>query len=141
VFWQSDTDAVKIVGSGAVLMSSAPNDRVTAANRSEQRHFGIQWSGSLYSVDSWAVVAGSANYAEANHFLAFYGTPAVEQRLLPLIAYGPLAKGANDKLPQELLAISPSAPANMANALQIDEAFWRDNYQKLSARFEEWLKH
>lgn len=141
VFWQSDTDSTKIVGSAAVLMSSAPNDRVTAANRAEQRHLGTQWNGSLYSVDSWAIVAGSANYDEADRFLAFYGTPALQTKLLSLIAYGPIAKGANDKLPPELQAVSPSAPANLANALQIDEGFWRDNYPKLSQRFEDWLKH
>ena len=141
VFWQSDTDATSIVGSGAVLMSSAPNDRVTAVDRSEPRHFGIQWNGSLYTIDSWVIVAGSPNYDAATRFLAFYGNPALEARLLPLIAYGPLAKGANDKLAPELQAVSPTFPANMANTLQIDEAFWRDNYAKLSQRFEEWLKH
>jgi len=141
VWWQSDTDATKIVGSGAVLMTSAPNDRVTAANRAERRHFGIQWSGSLYSVDFWAIVAGSANFAAAIRFLAFAANPAQEAKLLPLIAYGPMAKGANDKLPPDLQAVSPTAPANLQNALQIDEAFWRDNYAKLSQRFEDWLKH
>jgi len=140
VWWQSDADATKIIGSGEVLMSSAPNDRVAAADRVEQRHFGIQWSGSLYTVDSWAIVAGSPNYTEATRFLAFAGNPALEAKLLPLIAYGPMAKGANDKLPPELQAVSPTTPANLQNALQIDEAFWRDNYAKLSQRFEDWLK-
>ena len=141
VFWQSDADAIKIIGSGAVLMSSAPNDRVTAANRAEQRHFGIQWNGSLYSVDSWAIVAGSANADPANRFLSFYANAALQVRLLAALAYGPTVRGANDKLPPELLATSPSAPANMANALQVDEAFWRDNYAKLSERFGQWLTH
>lgn len=141
VWWQSATDAITIVASGAVLMSSAPNDRVTASDRTEARHFGIQWNGSLYSVDSWAIVAGSPNYDWATRFLAFYGNSALEAQMVPQIAYGPLAKGANEKLPPELQAISPTAPANIANALQIDEAFWRDNYAKLSQRFEEWMKH
>jgi putative spermidine/putrescine transport system substrate-binding protein len=141
VFWTSDTDAIAILGSGAVLMTSAPNDRVTAADRDERRNFGIQWSGSLYSVDSWAMVAGTAEEAVANRFLGFYGTPAVQARMPALIAYGPVAKGANELMPPELRAISPSAPANMANALQIDEGFWRENYAKLSQRFQEWLKH
>ncbi len=140
VFWQSDTDAIRIIGSGAVLMSSAPNDRVTGADRAEKRHLGIQWHGSLYHIDSWAIVAGSANVGEANRFLAFYGIPAVQARLPALIAYGPTAKGANELMPRELRAVSPSAPANMANALQIDEGFWRENYAKLEQRFEAWLK-
>ncbi|MBV9758589.1 MAG: extracellular solute-binding protein [Alphaproteobacteria bacterium] len=141
VFWQSDADAIKILGSGAVLMSSAPNDQVTAANRAEQRHFGIQWAGSLYSMDSWAIVAGSAEADEANRFLGFYANPALQLRLLGVVAYGPTVKAANDKLPADLQAVSPSAPANMASALQVDEAFWRDNYAKLSQRFDEWLAH
>lgn len=140
VLWQSETDAIRILGSGAVLMSSAPNDRVTAADRAQERHFGIQWSGSLYRIDSWAIVTGSPHLSAANRFLAFYGTPALQARLPALIAYGPVAKGANAAMPPELRAISPSAPANMAKALQIDAAFWRDNGPKLEQRFEEWLK-
>lgn len=141
VFWTSKTDALAILLSGAVLMTSAPDYRVSAANRDEQRNLGIQWNGNLYQIDSWAMVAGTAKQAEANRFLRFYGTPAVQARMPGLIAYGPVAKGANALMPPELRATSPSLPANMANGLQIDEGFWRDNYAKLSQRFQEWLKH
>ena len=51
---------------------------------------------------------------------------------MPLIPYGGLAKGANDGLPPELLAVSPTNPANLGAALPIDEQFWRDNQDKLT---------
>ncbi len=139
VWWQSSAQAPQIIGSGEVLFSTAPNGRITAANRSESRHFGIQWAGSLYTVDSWSIMKGSPNTAAALKFLNFAGDPAVEAKLLPIIPYGGLAKGANDGLPADLLAISPTNPANLGVSLQIDDQFWRDNLDKLSQRYNAWL--
>jgi hypothetical protein len=34
-----------------------------------------------------------------------------------------------------------NAPANLQNALQVDEQFWRDNGDKLNQRFDAWLAH
>jgi len=139
VWWQSSAQAPQIIGSGEVLFSTAPNGRITAANRSESRHFGIQWAGSLYTVDSWSIMKGSPNTASALKFLNFAGDPAVEAKLLPIIPYGGLAKGANDGLPADLMAISPTNPANLGVSLQIDDQFWRDNFDKLSQRYNAWL--
>ncbi len=139
VWWQSSAQAPQIIGSGEVLFSTAPNGRITAANRTEGRHFGIQWAGSLYTVDSWSIMKGSPNAANALKFLNFAGDPAVEAKLLPLIPYGGLAKGANDGLPAEVMAISPTNPANLNVSLQIDDQFWRDNLDKLSQRYNAWL--
>jgi len=140
-WWTPVTPPVQILGSGAVLMTSAPNAGVAAANRTGRRNFAIQWTGSLYAVDSWAIVKASPDLDDAKEFLRFAADPVRQAALLPLVAYGPLARGANDKLPPDLLAISPSAPANLANALHIDAAFWHDSGEKLEARFEEWLRH
>ena len=50
-------------------------------------------------------------------------------------------RAAPDKLPPELAQMSPSLPVNLANALHVDAAFWRDNATKLEARFDDLLKH
>lgn len=141
VWWQSSAQAPQILGSGEVLLSSAPNGRITAANRSEQRHFGVQWQNSLYTVDSWVVMKGSPRQDDAYKLLGFMGDPKREAQLLSLIPYGGLARGANDGLPPELLAVSPTDPAHLAESLQIDDQFWRDNLDKLSQRFNAWLAH
>jgi putative spermidine/putrescine transport system substrate-binding protein len=141
VWWQSSGEAPKILGSGEVLMTSAPNGRITVASRTEHRNFGIQWAGSLSTVDSWGVMKGSPNLRQAYQFLYFAGDSAIQARLLPLIPYGGLAKGANDGLPPELLAVSPTNPANLGAALPIDDQFWRDNHEKLTQRFNAWMEH
>ena len=140
VWWTPDSPAGQVLGSGEVLLSSADSVSVARANLAG-RHFGVQWAGSLYTILSWTVMKGSPNLPGAVKLLAFMGDPIRQALCAADTGYGPVAKGANDLLPPDLLAASPTAPANMAAALQVDEQFWRDNGDKLGQRFDAWLAH
>lgn len=139
VWWQASAQAPQILGAGEVLMTSSPNGRITNANRTERRNFGIQWAGSLYTIDTWVIMKGSPNIDSAYKFLSFSANPAVQAKLIPLIPYGGTAKGANVGLSPELLASSPTNPDNLSVSLMIDDQFWLDNLDKLSQRFNAWL--
>ena len=139
VWWKTDEQALKLLGSGDVLLTTAPNTRVAAAARAEGRRFGVQWTGSLYTVDSWVVVKGDADLPAATRLLAFMADPAAQARLTAIIPYGGLAKGATAGLTPDELAQSPANPANLAVSLQLDDQFWRENQAKLTERFDTWL--
>jgi putative spermidine/putrescine transport system substrate-binding protein len=139
VWWQDEAEAARILATGDVLMTSAPAPAINMVNRTAHRNFGLQWTASLYEVQSWAVVKGSPNLRAATQFLYFAGTPAIQARLVTVAGEGGLAKGANDGLPAELAQISPTASANLAAAVRVDFAFWHDNLAKLRQRFESWL--
>jgi putative spermidine/putrescine transport system substrate-binding protein len=140
VWWNTgDRDAVRLLSSGEVLMTAAPSAAVALANRAGPRRFGLQWAGGLIEVEYWAIVKGAARPHEAERFLAAAADPKLQARLPELAALGGLAKGANDGLSPELLAVSPTA--NLGGALFIDEAFWRDNGDKLGTRFNAALAH
>ncbi len=141
VWWTPDAPAGQVLGSGEVLLSTADSVSVGLANRAGPRHFGVQWNGSLYNVLSWAVMKGSPNLGDATKLMAFMADPAKQAAITTAVPYGPAVKGANDLLTPDVLAASPSAPANLNNALQIDEQFWRDNGDKLNQRFDAWLAH
>ena len=138
VWWQTDADAARILGSGDVLMTSAPNARIAMANLQEHRNFGLQWTASLFEVQSWAVLKGSPNLRQGWQFLYFAGNTAVQARLLRLGGEAGLAKGMNDTLPPEIQALSASNPPNLQAGLRTDAGFWRDNLAKLRQRFETW---
>lgn len=140
-WWTPDAQAAQMLSSGEVLLSSADNVAVTLANRTEKRHFGLQWAGSLYAAQSWIVMKGSPNLADALKLLAFAGDPARQAMFASDVPYGPVAKGAIDQLAPDVLASSPTNPANLQSALQVDEPFWRDNGDKLNQRFDAWLAH
>ncbi len=139
VWWDTEQDAGRLLGSGEVLMTSATNAEVAAANRTEHRNWGVQWAGSLSAIESWAIPKGSPNQRQANQFLYFAGDTAIQARLAMQAPYAGLAKGALDDIPPPLAAGLPLAPVNQAGALPIDEAFWRDNLDKLNQRFAAWL--
>jgi putative spermidine/putrescine transport system substrate-binding protein len=141
VWWRNAATAVKFLASGEVLMTSADSVATVLANKATQRHFGLQWAGSLIGVQSWVVMKGSPEGADAVKLLVFMGDPARQATLFDVAPYGPTAKGANELLRPEQVASSPSAPANLAAGLPIDEQFWRDNGDKLNQRFDAWLAH
>ena len=136
VWWSAGSPALDLLASGEVLMTSAPNGRVSAANRTSQRNFGVQWSGGLARVNHWAIVKGAPNARAAQQFLYFAGTSAIQARLLP---HGGLTKGMLDFMMADAQALAPVQPANLAAMLPADEAFWRENLEKLAQRFNDWL--
>lgn len=141
VWWHDGAEAARILASGDVLMTSAYAPPIISVNHTAHRNFGIQWTASLYEVQSWAILKGSPEQRQATQFLYFAGTPAIEARLVGSYGEGGLAKGANDGLPAELAAMSPTAPANLGAAIRVDPGFWHDNLAKLRQRFETWLAH
>ncbi len=139
VWWQTEQEAGRLLGSGEVLMSSASNAEVVITSRAEHRNFGMQWAGSLSSIESWGVMRGSPNLRQATQFIYFAGDSAIQARLVTLAPFAGMARGALDGVPAEVVGSVSLAPANQSGALAVDEAFWRDNLDRLNQRFAAWL--
>ncbi len=140
-WWSTEVEAAHILASGEVLMTSAPSGQIAVMAGHEHKNFGLQFSGSLFELQSWAIMKGSTTARIALQFLYFVGMPAVELRLLQKSGEGGLAKGLNDGLAPELAAVSTANPTNLAAGLRADSAFWRDNLTKLRQRFDTWQAH
>jgi putative spermidine/putrescine transport system substrate-binding protein len=141
VWWSAETEAAHILASGDVLMTSAPSGQIATMAEREHKNFGLQFTASLFEVQSWVIMKGSPSARMAQQFLYFTGMPAVEVRLLQHGGEAGLAKGLNDGLPPELAAMSPGNLANLGAGLKIDAVFWRDALPKLRQRFDAWQGH
>lgn len=139
VWWSASAQGPQILGSGEVVLTSSYNGRITSANWTEKRNFGIQWQGSLFTIDSWVIMKGSPNTESAYRFIDFAGDPKRQGQMLPRIPYGGTARGANDGAPPDLLALSPSYPANLEAGIKVDDQFWLDNLDRLTTRFNAWM--
>jgi putative spermidine/putrescine transport system substrate-binding protein len=139
IWWEAGAQPLQLLASGEVVMTSAYNGRVSAANQAEGRNFQVVWPESIYAVDSWVVLRDSPNRDAAFQFIAFASQPERQAELPKSIAYGVTHKEAAAQIDPELLKNLPTAPDNLEGAVQIDTEFWVENVEPLTQRFTSWL--
>ncbi|EPJ45911.1 MAG: family 1 extracellular solute-binding protein [Osedax symbiont Rs1] len=133
-WWEAGAQPPEWLASGDVVMTSAYNGRITNANK-EGLDFGIVWPGHLYSVDSWVVVKGSPNKAQAFEFIGFASSEGPASEYPKLIPYGVPNKAAISKLPAAITKDLPSSNANIVVGLREKTEFWVDYQDELNERF------
>ncbi len=141
VWWTDAEPAPRQLITGEVLMSSASNVRVAAANPTERRNFAMQWNGGIGMMDFWVLAKGAAPeiQVQAQALLKFAADPKQLAAIPPLAAYGLPAKGAAEGIAVDLLAPSPNAADHTGATLWQDDGVWRDNEEKLGQRFAAFL--
>lgn len=138
VWWTSGSQPPQLLASGEVVLTSVYNGRIDAANRNDNRNFGVVWPGSLYTIDSWVILKGSPNADAAYEMIEFMGRPENQAKLPEAIAYGVTAKDAGAQIAPDRLKDLPTAPENLEVALRISDDFWLENIDRLTERFNAW---
>lgn len=136
-WWEAGAQPLQWLVAGDVVMTSAYNGRVSAA-QSEGHDFKMVWNQSLYDIDSWAIVKGSSHKALGEQFIAFANLPQHQKVFAENIPYGPTNKDTLPLIDAKTRDQLPTAPANLANALQVDTNFWIDHGEELEQRFNAW---
>jgi putative spermidine/putrescine transport system substrate-binding protein len=139
IWWEKGSQPPQMLAAGEAAMVSAYNGRIAAANKSDKKNFKMTWPGSLYTIDSWVIMKGSPNKAQAEQFLAFVSDPQNQKNLPPRIPYGITQVSATALVDQSVLPDLPTNPANLKTALYINDKFWLENLDKLNQRFNAWL--
>ncbi len=136
-WWEAGAQPPQFLVAGDVVMSTAYNGRIDAANR-EGKNLKITWTGGIYDLDYWTIPKGTPNKDAALKFIAFASTPDAQAEYARNIAYGPTNKKALAKLDPKVLANLPTAPENAKDALQFNIKFWADQGEELEKRFASW---
>ena len=96
VFWSSGEEALELVASGEVALSTGYNGRVSEAILTEANDFRILWDGQVLEEEWFAVVKGSPNRAAAVDFLRHATTAEAQAEQARWIPYGPMRRSALD---------------------------------------------
>ncbi|WP_298188325.1 extracellular solute-binding protein [uncultured Pseudomonas sp.] len=136
-WWEAGAQPLQWLASGDVVMTSAYNGRITTAQK-EGRPFVMQWNGSLYDVDHWAIVKGSKNKALAEKFIALANRPEQQKVFAEAIPYGPTNIHTLALIDPAIRPALPTAPENLAHARAMDTEFWIDHGEALEQRFFAW---
>jgi putative spermidine/putrescine transport system substrate-binding protein len=136
-WWEAGAQPPQILVAGDVVLSTAYNGRIDAANR-EGKNLKINWTGGIYDLDYWVIPKGTPKKQEALNFIAFASTADAQAEYARNIAYGPTNMKALRELDPKVLANLPTSPANAKDALAFDFRFWSDQGEALEKRFSVW---
>ncbi len=139
VWWEKGAQPPQLLVSGEVAMASAYNGRIDAANATDKKNLKIVWTNSLYTIDSWVIMKGSPNKAQAEQYLTFVSLPENQAKLPSKITYGVTSMAATAMIDKAVLPNLPTAPDNIKTALYINDKYWLENLDKLNQRFNAWV--
>ena len=136
-WWEAGAQPPQWLASGDVVMTSAYNGRIAAANK-EGKNFKIVWNGQVYAIDSWAIPVGSPNLSQAYNFIKFVSQPEYQKDLPTYITYGPTHVKAVAQVPANIAVNLPTAPDNLKNSVANNTEFWVEHGVDLDERFNAW---
>ena len=137
-WWEAGALPAQFLVAGDVVMSTAFNGRIDAAQR-EGKNLKVVWNESIYTLDYWVIPKGSPNKALAEKFIAYASTPDAQKIYANNIAYGPVNKNALKLLDAKTLSNLPTSAANAKNAIQLSQQFWADHGEELEQRYASWV--
>lgn len=146
VWWRRGHEPMKMLGDGRAAMALAFNGRIFHAIVREKRSLGIVWDGQIYDLDMWAIPKGTPNKEAALKFIAFSTRSdrlAEQTRWFP---YGPMRKSAIARIGKhaeadvQMSGFIPTTEANFKRALRFEAAWWAENKDRLTGKFDAWRK-
>ena len=145
IWWEAGAQPPQMLADGEVVMTTAYNGRIFNAQVLEDQPFVIVWDGQVLDVGQVSIVAGTPRLEAALQYLAFATSTESMVRIARRISYSPMRKSGMPLVTTHVVAgvemepHMPASPANAANALRYDWAWWVDHKDELNERFSAWL--
>lgn len=137
-WWTQGVEAVQLLESGEVAMTSVYSGRVYDAVR-RGGAFEILWDHQVWFFDVWGIPRNGPNVDRAMDFVRFAtATPSLANQMR-YIPYGPVRRSALPLIEPRIRAMLPTAPANMETAVEGNAQWWSDNLTRVTRRFERWI--
>lgn len=136
-WWEAGAQPPQFLVAGDVVMATAFNGRIDAAQR-EGKNLKITWVGGIYDLDFWVIPKGAPNKELSMKYITPAASTDAQAEYARNISYGPTNNKALAKLDPKVLALLPTSPANSKDALQFGVKFWADQGEELEKRFASW---
>ncbi|MCC5888712.1 MAG: extracellular solute-binding protein [Gammaproteobacteria bacterium] len=138
-WWRSGEEAIRLLETGRVSMTSVFNGRVfDAVQRGE--NFAILWDHQVWFMDVWVIPRNGRRTEQAADFIRFATNTESLARQMRHIPYGPVRRSALERIDPEIRRQLPTAAENTATAIEGDAEWWAANLDRLTGRFERWLE-
>jgi putative spermidine/putrescine transport system substrate-binding protein len=138
VWWASGAQSTQLLQSGEVDLLTIWSARAqTAIDAGAPAK--IVWTGSVASLDGWAIPKGSPQVVAARQFVKFCADPERQAAYTTVMRNGPTNLAAYKVIPPDRAALLPTSPANRGSMLLYDDDWWGPNFAPVKQRFDAWL--
>lgn len=138
VWWTSGAQAEQMLISGEVDLMATWVSRAQSA-QAAGAPVGVVWDQAIWGCDGWSILAGTPNADACRELIKFASDPARMAQLIEFFPAGIIQPEAFEMIPEEVAVNSPTYPANIASALQIDAAYWLEHSENAIERFNSWF--
>lgn len=137
VWWTTGAQPLQFVGSGEVDYALGFTGRIQRAITEDHKDYQLDWDTLIYSVDYWAVVAGSPMKDEAMKMIDWITDPAPLRAQAAIWPISPANKEVNED--PAIRKANPGMVLNHADeGLRLNTEFWVTHGEDLEARFASW---
>jgi putative spermidine/putrescine transport system substrate-binding protein len=137
-WWRMGSQSQSLIKDHEVDMIAAWNGRLAQLiNRGDP--VAIAWEQTLFVQSAWFVIKNAPHKKEAMEFINFASNPKYQAVMAEHIYYGPTNPKALDYIDDKVAKWMPSYPENFAKSMELNGAYWKDNRDRLTERFEAWL--
>ncbi|MEL7542831.1 MAG: extracellular solute-binding protein [Pseudomonadota bacterium] len=146
VWWRATNETDVLLAEKNVRFVLGFNGRFFNAFAGRKDAPRLIWDGQLYGLNAWVIPAKSKHPAAAKEFISAALQADAMRAQASRLPYGPTRVAAvaepirNDALGIDITPYLPTAPGNFSRALEINEAWWRQNEARLIDRFNAWLE-
>lgn len=148
VFWSSGEEALDLVASGEVVLSTGYNGRVSEAILTGTDAFRILWDGQVLEEEWFAVVKGAPNRAAAFDFLRHATTARAQAAQARWIPYGPMRRSALAIIAanepwfhngRDVMPHMPDRQEVLHRTVVADPDWWSAHADRIAPRYAAWM--
>ena len=137
VWWKSNSQSQQLLTDGAVGCGLILNGRAYDLVK-KGGPVGLEWNQNIQSADFFAIPKGAKNADVAQHFMNTMTTAENQATMANIIAYSPVNPKAFAGIKEDVKPWLSTNPDNAKQGFVIQAAYWRDNLDELTERWNEW---
>jgi putative spermidine/putrescine transport system substrate-binding protein len=138
VWWKQWPQVPVLLASQELTMSLTSNTRINSVRKTENAPVDLSWNQSLMTVDFLAVPRGAKNRDNAMKLVQWMNDPKRQAELAKLTGIGPGNTDALQYLSDEQKSELASYHYQKGEMVLFDNAWWAENEQAMTQRWNQW---
>ncbi|MCU4179646.1 ABC transporter substrate-binding protein [Bosea sp. BH3] len=138
VWWTNGAQHVQLLIDGEVNLTSCWNGRITPL-KNEGKPVDITFKGGALMLSYLGIPKGARHPREAMRFMKFRMDPVASAAFVKQVPYPGFVPGMTELLEPAFAATLPTSPENAAVQFEFNSAWWAENIDAITTRWNEWL--